>query len=89
MFYTPRDRMILLCGGMIVCFAGALLFYHSNGFSQYNTQRYTLDWLPAALLMLAAGLRREHLPVLRLLVVWGMALNVATVVILALTHAPT
>jgi hypothetical protein len=87
LFFTPLRRNSVAAALLILGFAIALLFYHSNGFSQYNTQRYTLDWLPAALLMLAAGLRLDHLPVLRLLVVWGMALNVATVAVLALTHS--
>ena len=79
LFFTPLRRDSVAAGVLVLSFAAALLFYHSNGFSQYNTQRYTLDWLPAAMLMLAAGLRLDHVPVLRLLIVWGMALNVATV----------
>ena len=86
LFFTPLRRDTLLCGLVVVGLAAVLLFYHSNGFSQYNTQRYALDWLPAALVMLAAGLRREHLPMLRLLVGWGVALNAATVMVLALTR---
>ena len=86
LFFTPARRLTVACGLLILGLASALLFYHSNGFSQYNTQRYALDWLPAALLMLALALRREHLPVLKLLVAWGIALNVATVAILALSH---
>ena len=47
----------------------------------------SLGVLLAVLLMLAAGLRLDHLPMLRLLVTWGIVLNVATVAVLALTHA--
>lgn len=85
--FTPWRRMALLCLALIVGFSTLLLFYHSNGFSQYNTQRYILDWLPAALLMLAMAKDRlaAHRDVLALLVLWGMALNVVTVVVLALT----
>ncbi len=86
LFFTPLNRVTVGCGALILGLATALLFYHSNGFSQFNTQRYALDWLPAALLMLSLALRREHLGVLKLLVCWGMVLNVATVAILALTH---
>ncbi len=85
--FTPWRRMALFCLAIIVGFVVLLLFYHSNGFSQYNTQRYILDWLPAALLMLALAKDKlsEHKDVLALLVVWGMALNVVTVAVLALT----
>jgi hypothetical protein len=87
LFFTPLRRTTVMAALLVLGFALALLFYHSNGFSQYNTQRYALDWMPAALLMLAAGLRLDHLPMLRLLVTWGIVLNVATVAVLALTHA--
>jgi hypothetical protein len=85
--FTPFRRLALFCLLLIVGFATLLLFYHSNGFSQYNTQRYILDWLPAALLMLALAKDRLalHKDVLALLVVWGMALNVVMVGVLALT----
>jgi len=86
LFFAPARRLTFACTAMIVAFSAALLFYHSNGFSQYNTQRYALDWFPAALLMLALALRRQRLGAFPLLVVWGMALNVATVAILAITH---
>ncbi len=87
LYFTPLRRVTVLCGLLIMGLGAITLLYHSNGFSQFNTQRYTLDWLPAALLMLSFGLRREHLPTFRLLVVWGIALNVATVAVLALTKS--
>lgn len=85
--FTPWRRMAFFCLLIIIGFATLLLFYHSNGFSQYNTQRYILDWLPAALLMLALAKDKlaEHKDVLALLVVWGVALNLVMVVVLALT----
>ena len=85
--FAPWRRDTVGCGLLILGFCGALLFYHSNGFSQYNAQRYMLDWLPAALLMLAAALKRANGELFRPLAVWGMALNLATVGVLAVTHA--
>lgn len=92
LFFTPRRPLFALCLVLMAGLTGATLFYHSNGFSQYNTQRYMLDWLPAALLMLAWVFRGDALPdstrtIFRLLVLWGGALNVAMVGVLALTHA--
>lgn len=86
--FTPWRRFSFFCWVIIVGFASLLLFYHSNGFSQYNTQRYTLDWLPAALLILAMARDKlvEHKDILALLVVWGMALNVAMLAVVALTR---
>ena len=50
-----------------------------------------LDWLPAALIMLAFVFHRTMarsgwLDMFKLLVVWGMVLNVVTVAVLALSH---
>jgi hypothetical protein len=64
-----------------------MLFYHSNGYSQYNTQRYMLDWLPAVLVLIVPVLTAARMEWFRLLVAWGVALNLATVAVLALTKA--
>ena len=85
LFFAPKGRVQILAFLLIVGFSVTLLFYHSNGFSQYNVQRYMLDWLPAALLLLAPALTQARLDIFRLLVTWGVALNVATVLVLALT----
>jgi len=91
LFFAPSRRFTLLAWAMIAGFAVALLFYHSNGLSQYNTQRYALDWLPAALLLLAmvfhrGTVRGGWIDVFKLLVVWGMVLNLVTVAVLAWTR---
>lgn len=82
---APLRRDLVVCLALVVGMAAALLLYHSNGYSQYNAQRYALDWLPAALLVLLAALRRLRGELFPLLVAWAMALNVATVATLALT----
>lgn len=92
LFFAPFRRFTAFAWLLIAGFTATLLFYHSNGFSQYNTQRYVLDWLPAALLMLASVFHRGMakggwVDMLRLLVAWGLALNVVTVAVLALTHS--
>jgi len=79
---------------MIAVIAAPMLFYHSNGFTQYNAQRYTLDWLPILFVMLAFALRapevRPNVPnglvaALKVLVTYAVALNVMTMAMLALT----
>jgi hypothetical protein len=79
MFFTPLRRDLVACGILIAVMVGVMLFYHSNGFAQFNTQRYTLDWLPAAWLMLGHALKHCDIAVFRLLVLWGMSLNVAMI----------
>lgn len=89
--FTPKRGLHALGLALIAGLSAVLLFYHSNGFSQYNTQRYTLDWLPVALLMLAAVFREGRLQpetrlVFKLLVLWGAVLNAATIGVLTLTR---
>ena len=86
-FFAPmrRDVVIgLLCAAVII---GITLFYHSNGYTQYNVQRYTLDWLPVLFMALALGPVREHAGAFRLLVVYALALNAVTMLLLRLTVA--
>ncbi|WP_119392916.1 hypothetical protein [Taklimakanibacter lacteus] len=87
LFFTRLGRIEFFALLLIAGFSAALLFYHSNGFSQYNAQRYVLDWLPAALLVLVPALTQARLEIFRLLVTWGVVLNVATVAVLALTKS--
>jgi hypothetical protein len=70
---------------VILMMAIPMLFYHSNGFSQYNTQRYTLDWLPILFVMLALALSARLRPALQVLVTYAIALNVVTMAMLAMT----
>ena len=84
---APLRREVAACLLLIAGCTIALLFYHSNGFVQFNAQRYALDWFPAALIVLAAALGRCQGEMFRPLVLWGMALNVATVAVLAVTRA--
>lgn len=87
LFFAPANRLTTAVATMVVGFTATLLFYHSNGFTQYNVQRYCLDWLPAALLILAPLLTPERLVWLKPLILWGITLNVATVAVLAATKA--
>jgi hypothetical protein len=87
LFFARFRRVEVLALLLIAGFSGALLFYHSNGFTQYNVQRYMLDWLPAALLVLASALTQARLEIFRLLVTWGVVLNAAMVAVLALTKS--
>jgi hypothetical protein len=84
-FFAPMRRAIVL--GLIAAavMAALMLLYHSNGYSQYNTQRYTLDWLPVLFLALALGPVREHAGAFRVLTLYGMLLNIAAMGVLALT----
>ncbi len=92
--FAPMRRPVVIGLMMIAVIAAPMLFYHSNGFTQYNAQRYTLDWLPILFVILAYTLRapdvRPNVPnglvaALKVLVTYAIALNVVTMAMLALT----
>jgi len=88
--FVPMRRAVVIGLVMIAVMVVPMLFYHSNGFSQYNVQRYTLDWLPILFVMLAFALSVDRqkaglLAALKVLVTYAIALNVVTMAMLALT----
>ncbi len=85
LFFAKRALRTILLFALPVGISTVMLFYHSNGYSQYNTQRYMLDWLPAMLVLIVPILSAALMEWFRLLVAWGVALNVATVAVLAIT----
>lgn len=86
-FFAPMRRPVLIGIVTILAIAVPTLFYHSNGFSQYNVQRYALDWLPILFYILALALAERDLRGLALLVTYGIGLNLATMAFLALGMA--
>lgn len=85
-FFTPLRRSVLVGIGCALIIAVPTLWYHSNGFSQYNVQRYVLDWLPILFYMLALAVTRREAPVFGVLVVYAMGLNLAAMALLALVR---
>jgi hypothetical protein len=90
-FYAKPDARLLVGGAVIAVVCGVTLFYHSNGFSQHNVQRYALDWLPVLYLLLLPAFAgegervAERLRLFKLLAVYAVALNVAAFGVVALT----
>lgn len=83
-FFAPMRRPVLIGIATILVIAVPTLFYHSNGYSQYNVQRYALDWLPIVFYLLALALSEKDIRGLALLVTYGIGLNLATMAFLAL-----
>ncbi|WP_350334266.1 hypothetical protein [Coralliovum pocilloporae] len=54
---APVRREMVVGWLVIALITGITLFYHSNGYTQVNVQRYTLDWLPILFLFLGWALR--------------------------------
>ena len=94
-FYARADAKLLIGVLVIAVVAGITLFYHSNGFSQHNVQRYALDWLPVLYVLLLPVLAgdtekaAERLKMFRLLATYAIALNVAAFALVAATKGAT
>jgi hypothetical protein len=83
-FFTPLRRTVAiggLCAGAILV---VTLFYHGNGFSQYNTQRFVLDWMPVLFYALALAIHNGLRPAFAVLTVYALALNAVAMGLLAI-----
>ena len=60
----------------IIIILGFTLFYHNNGWEQVNTHRFTLDFMPLLILLVALG--RKSIPgwLFRGMIVYAIVLNV-------------
>ena len=72
---APARRELLIGWIVIAVIAGITLFYHSNGYSQINGQRYAMDWLPILFLFLALAMTKSRFEVARLLILYACGLN--------------
>ena len=64
----------------IVCLGG--LMYYNNGWVQYNTQRFSLDFLPVLMLLVALGIQHGKKPFWKPLIIYSVALNAFTMLII-------
>ncbi len=58
-----------------------LMVYYSNGWAQINAQRYTLDFLPVAVLLVGLGLKRLPDRIWKPAIVYSVVLNFLAVVL--------
>jgi hypothetical protein len=92
-FYARANARLLVGLLVIGVIGGITLFYHSNGYSQHNVQRYALDWLPVLYLLLLPAFAgeseriAERLKPFKLLTTYAIGLNVAAFAVVALTRA--
>lgn len=82
-FFAPVNRTTMIGLVTVAAMIVPVLFYHSNGYSQHNVQRYVLDWLPIVLYALAFAIGSRLRPAFAILAVYAIALNVATMALLA------
>jgi hypothetical protein len=57
------------------------LFYHNNGYEQVNTSRFTLDFLPLLIVLMALGIPRIPMWLTKGMITYAIALNVISFII--------
>jgi hypothetical protein len=73
--FAPLRRPVVIGALCALAMIVPMLFYHSNGFTQYNAQRYVLDWLPMLVYALALAVGPSLRPALAVLVTYAVGLN--------------
>jgi len=86
-FYAKWDRPLLISlwvsvGLMLV----VQLLYYNNGWVQFNTQRFTLDFLPLVMVLVALGTRHFNPILWKALVGYAVLLNALTLYVLMLVR---
>jgi hypothetical protein len=74
---AARGRFPVVVGaaaGAAVCLAHQLL-YHTNGWVQWNAQRYTLDFIPLLMVLVALAVQRIDARIWKSLIAYAIGLN--------------
>jgi len=59
----------------------SILFYHNNGWMQVNTQRFSLDFLPALMVLIALSYDRIPFWLFKLFTIYAVGLNILSFII--------
>jgi len=70
----------------ISCILSGFLLYHSNGKDQVNASRFTLDFLPLLLILMAYSIKRFPFWLLKSLIIYSISLNIIAFSIHFLYH---
>lgn len=73
----PKEKrgIVTACWLTICCITITLLLYHNNGWQQVNTQRFSLDFMPILMLLVAWGYASVPPWLFRLLILYAIGLN--------------
>jgi len=65
-----------------------VLFYYNNGSLQWNAQRFSLDFLPVLIILVARGAKHQNKKLWQATIVYSILLNTLTLVLMARPIAP-
>lgn len=84
--FMPFNRQTIIAGLCAILILGVTLFYHGNGYSQYNVQRFVLDWAVVLFFLLGLAVHKGVRPAFAVLTVYAIGLNVVAMAALALLN---
>jgi hypothetical protein len=90
LFARRADSQVRALWISVAAIATGHLLYLNNGYAQVNTQRFSLDFTPLLLVLIAMGLRNEaarnHASLWRGCIGYALLLNVLSLVLLPMLH---
>jgi hypothetical protein len=82
-FWAKWERNLLRAAWVSIgLILGLLLLYFSNGWVQVNSQRYTLDFIPIVILLVALGMQRVDERIWKGAIAYSVILNILSLFIL-------
>jgi hypothetical protein len=76
----PKTLRISAWATILVILVGQL-FYHNNGFEQVNSSRFTLDFLPLLIILMALGISKLPMWLAKAMICYAVLLNVVSFII--------
>jgi 4-amino-4-deoxy-L-arabinose transferase-like glycosyltransferase len=82
-FFAKWERRLIWAAWLTVALTTVyLLFWHNNGWVQFNTQRYTLDFMPVLLVLVALGTKQAEGRWWQYAIIYAIALNILALVLI-------
>jgi len=88
-FWSRSKKPLLLAAAWasVALTLAHILLYYNNGFVQFNAQRFTLDFMPVLIILVAIGARRCSTALVKGLIAYAVVLNIVTMVGIPLVNA--
>lgn len=77
-----KKSLLISAWASIIIICTGTLMYYNNGWVQYNTQRFSLDFLPLLMVIIALGIQHGKKPFWKALILFSVALNALTMLII-------
>ena len=58
-----------------------MMLYYNNGWNQYNCQRFTMDFMPVLMLLVALGINRAKSNLWKYAISYSIVLNILAYVV--------